>query len=44
MNKKEDYNIKLEELINKRQNSIKEFTIILNNNKPIFTKKRLCNY
>ena len=39
MNKKEDYNIKLEELINKRQNSIKEFTIILNNNKPIFTKK-----
>lgn len=39
MSKKENYNIQLKELINKRQNTIKEFTIVLNNNKPIFTKK-----
>lgn len=39
MNKIEDYSIDVEELINKRRNSIKEFTSVLNNDKPIFEKQ-----
>lgn len=39
MNKIEDYSIYVEELINKRRNSIKEFTSVLNNDKPIFEKQ-----
>ena len=36
MNKIEDYSIDVDELINKRRSSIKEFTSVLNNDKPIF--------
>ena len=39
MNKIEDYSIDVEELINKRRSSIKEFTSVLNNDKPIFEKQ-----
>ena len=39
MNKIEDYSIDVEELINKRRNSIKEFTSVINNDKPIFEKQ-----
>ena len=35
----EDYSIEVEELINKRRNNIKEFTVVLNNDKPIFEKQ-----
>ena len=39
MNKIDNYIIDVEELVNKKSNSIKELTAVINNNKPLFTKQ-----